>query len=116
MISQNILNLAESPFVLPIHFMFIKSSIAHNNHTIHKVKRLRYVSSLENNELLIISNHCKNILKITIKKTAHKITPAHIVGVPALLLCNLKNSVAFHQINHSSLICFQSLNSFSIFI
>jgi len=80
------LNLAESHLVFPIHFIFIKSSIAHNNQIVHKVKRVKYVSFLEKSELFITSNHCKIILKKTIKNTAQSIIQAHIVGVQVLSL------------------------------
>jgi hypothetical protein len=109
------LNLADNHFVLPIHFIFIKSSIAHNNHTVNRVKSDKYVSDLLNKEFSIIQNHCKIILTKTIKNTTQSITQAHIVGVHALFLCNLKNSVAFH-VNAFSLICFHNFRDFSISI
>jgi hypothetical protein len=65
--------------------------------------------------LSIIPSHCNIILANIIKKTVARINAHHIVGVPTLSLCNLKNSVAF-PIVASSLICFQSLAFFNKFI
>lgn len=55
------------------------------------------------------------MLNNTIKKTVNKMIAHHIVGVPALALCSLANSVAF-PIVASLRICFQSFSSCNILI
>jgi hypothetical protein len=68
-----------------------------------------------NKEFSITQKPCKIILTKTIKNIPQSITQAHIVGVQALFLCNLKNSVAF-QAKAFSLICFPNFKVSSIFI
>jgi len=54
--------------------------------TVQSVNRLKYVSLLLRSEFSITHIHCKIIETITIKNTAPRITPHHIVGVQALSL------------------------------